>query len=113
MSVGQKGWYTKSLPVLGRLFNKKNSNEFCSVFQISLVNLTHPRLSLGDSILVPVHEGADGQPRRPLLIPLLEELLLEAVHPLTVDRPCSGKGSQVRAFDCQLQGWGIVSVPRV
>ena len=35
---------------------------------------THPRLRLGDALLVAVHEGADGQTRLTLHITLVEEL---------------------------------------
>ena len=59
-------------------------------------------LTLGDSILVPVHERGDGIPFGLLEITLAEHLLLKQSYPLEVDILSTSKVSQVSALHGQL-----------
>ena len=64
----------------------------------------HPRLGLGDALLGPVHEGADGQQSLTLPVALIEELRLETGDPSLVGPPRCGQVSEVGTLESHLSG---------
>ena len=60
-------------------------------------------LALGDIDGVPITERGEVEPELPLLVPLLEALLHQPVHPLSVEGKRLGWVGQVTAVDQVLQ----------